>query len=183
MIKKIFILFSVILFIYMIWPGPGEISDLKPLPNSAKSTLSGDTVQIPNVSAYFSNNFRNFVVPFYYKNYQENSHFPFPPIRLNHPPEYSWTVIKKPTDTTYLEEFVYPLRDSLYVNGFENYHPNGTPVFWGAPKLNEGDKIWYTKTTLRLYTSNLVVRVLMWFGIIISIQQLWKLGRSIVRNE
>ena len=92
----------------MIWPEPNRISDFKPLPNSAKSTLEGDTIQIPNVSAYFSNQFRQFVVPFYLKDYQQNSHFPFPPLKLNHPPEDSWVVIKKPTDTTYLEELVYP---------------------------------------------------------------------------
>src|SRR3989344_8400089 len=174
--NKIFKTFAVILLIYMLWPGSKGISDFKPLPDSAKSTLSGDTVQIPNVSAYFSYQFRNFVIPFYYKNFQEASHFPFPPLRLNHPPEYSWTVIKKPTDTTYLEELVYPLRDSLYINGFETFHSDGTPIFWSAPKLIEDGKEWYTKTTLRLYTSDILVKILVGFGIIFSMSSIFKLG-------
>ncbi len=178
--KRLFITFSVLLFVYMLWPGVGNISKFRPLPNSAKSTLEGDTIQIPNVSAYFSENFRNFVIPFYFKDYQRVSYLPFPPLRLNHAPEYSWTVIKKPTDTTYLEEFVYPLRDSLYVNGFEVNRPDGSVVFWGGPKLDQDDKYWSTKATLRLYTSNVFTRLLVWGGIILAISSLYKLGRSIV---
>src|SRR5713226_6980914 len=100
MIKKIFIIFSILLLIYMAWPRPSNISDFKALPNSDKSKLEGDTIQIPNVSAYFSNSYRDFVVPFYLHNYQSLMHFPLSPIRLNHPPEYSWIAIKKHTDST-----------------------------------------------------------------------------------
>lgn len=183
MIKKVvFIIFAVLLLVYMLWPGPSKISEFKPLPNSAKSTLSGDTVQIPNVSGYFSNNFRSFVIPFYLKNYQENSHFPFPPLELNHPPEYSWVVIKSQTETTYLEELVYPLRDSLYVNGYELYRPDGTPIFYSAPKLEEAGREWPTKVTLRLYTSNVLVRIIVWAGILISINRIFKLGGRIAKE-
>lgn len=180
MIKKLFLIFSIILLVYMLWPGPTKISDFKPLPDSAKSTLSGDTVQIPNVSAYFSNHFRDFVVPFYFKNYQQNSRLPFPPLRLNHPPEYSWEVIKKHTETTYLEELVYPLRDSLFVNGYEILRPDGTPIFYSAPKLEEEGKEWPTKTTLRLYTSSIWIRIIVWAGILISLKKIFVLGRRIV---
>lgn len=179
MIKKIFLIFSTALFVYMLWPGPSKISQFKALPNSAKSTLSGDTTQIKNVSAYFSNDFRDFVTLFYLKNYQQLSIFPFPPLRLNHPPEYSWVVIKKPTDTTYLEEFVYPLRDSIYVNGFERNRPDGTPIFYGAPKLEEGGKEYYTKATLRLYTSNFIIRIIVWAQIVISIFLIFKVGKKV----
>ena len=178
--KYLFISFSVLLLLYMLWPGPTKISDFAPLPSSAKSTLSGDTVQIPNVSAYFSNNFRDFVVPFYIKNYQQNS-LPFPPLRLNHPPEYSWTVIKKQTETTYLEELVYPLRDSLYVNGYEIFRPDGTPIFYSVPRLEEAGKAWPTKVTLRLYTSGILVRIIVWVGILISMQKIFQLGRRIAK--
>lgn len=166
----------------MIWPGPTKISDFQALPNSIKSTLSGDTVQFPNVSGYFSNHFRDFVVYFYVKNYQDSTHFPFPPLRLNHPPEYSWTVINVNTDTTFLEELVYPLRDSLFVNGFETYRPNGTKVFWGGPRLMADDKEWAAKTTLRFYSSNFLIKIIVWLGIIISISKICKLGREIAKE-
>ena len=164
----------------MFWPTSSKISDFKALPNSAKSTLSGDTVQIPNVSAYFSNNFREFVIPFYIKNYQQNSHLPFPPLRLNHPPEYSWEVIKKHTETTYLEELVYPLKNSLYVNGYEIFRPDGTPIFYSVPKLEEAGEEWSTKATLRLYNSNILIRIIVWAGIVYSIILISKLSRKII---
>lgn len=178
--KLLFFSFSVLFLIYIIWPGPSKISDFDSLPNSNKSTLAGDTVQIPNVAGYFSDNYRDFVVPFYSSNYQKQTRFPFPPLRLNHPPEYSWIAIKKHTDSTYLEELVYPLRNSLYVNGFEPFYEDGTPKFWGSAKLNEGNNLWYTKTTLRYYSSRAFVRILVWFGITTSICLLYKLGREIL---
>lgn len=178
--KKIFIFLSVLLLIYMLWPGPAKITDFIPLPDSAKSRLAGDTFQIPNVAGYFSNNFRDFVVPFYALNYWQKTLLPFPPLRLNHPPEYSWTVIKKHTDSTYLEELVYPLRDSLFVNGFEPFYPDGKPKFWGSSQFDVDGKNWYTKTTLRFYPSPKVIRIVVWLGIVSSVYFLYKLGRKII---
>src|SRR3972149_6865456 len=99
--KYLFVFSSVLFLIYMIWPGPGKISDFKPLPNSVKSTLAGDTFQIPNVAGYFSDSYRDFVTSFYITDYWQKTFLPFPPIRLIHPPEYSWITIKKHTDSTY----------------------------------------------------------------------------------
>jgi hypothetical protein len=180
MIKKIFILFSLLLLIYMTAPGPSKISDFKSLPDSDRSTLAGDTSQIPNVSAYFSNNFRNFVGSFYLKDYKQLTWLPFPPIILNHPPEFSWNVIKRHTDSTYLEEILYPLRDSLYVNGFEPFYEDGSPKFWGSSKLNEGNNLWYTKTTLRFFPSSFFARLGVWLGITLSIMFLYRLGKRII---
>lgn len=178
--KKIFYSFSVLLFIYMLWPGPSKISDFMALPNGSKSNLEGDTIQIPNVAAYFSDTFREIVVPFYSANYQRKTFLPFGPLRLNRPPEYSWTVIKKHTDSTYLEELVYPLRDSLYVNGFEPFYPDGTPKFWGSTKFDVSGQNFYTKTTLRFYPSKVITRILVWFGIMTSIYLLFKMGKKIL---
>src|SRR5688572_26761127 len=110
--KKLYLIFCLLLLIYMVVPGPKKITDFKSLPSSDRSTLAGDTVQIPNVTAYFSDNFRDFVTSFYFNNYKELTMLPFPPMKLNHPPEFSWNIIKRHTDATYLEEYVYPLRDS-----------------------------------------------------------------------
>ena len=81
-------------------------------------------------------------------------------------------MIKKHTDSTYLEELAYPLRDSLYVNGFEPFYEDGTPKFWGSIKLNEGKNLWYTKTTLRYYPSKTVSKIIVWLGIISSISRI-----------
>lgn len=180
MIKKLFFIFSGLLLIYMMWPGPGKISDFKPLPSSIKSRLEGDTIQIPNVAGYFSDNFRQTVTSFYKLNYWQKTLLPFPPIRLNHPPEYSFVTIKKHTETTYLEELVYPLRDSLYVNGFEPFYEDGKPKFWGSTKFEVDGQSFYTKATLRFYPSHFLVRIIVWLGIIVSLYWLFKLGKKIL---
>lgn len=165
----------------MIVPGPTKISDFKALPDSDKSTLAGDNIsQVSNAAGYFSNNYRKFVTDYYSKNYQKKTWLPFPPLRLNHPPEFSWNVIKKHTDGTYLEEFVYPLRDSLYVNGFEPFYENKTSKYWGATKFNENGNTWYTKTTLRFYPSSIITRLIVWLGIVTSILLQYRLGRKII---
>lgn len=164
----------------MLWPGSQSITQFPPLPGSEKSTLEGDTIQIPNVSAYFSDNFRNFATSFYRDNYQKLSNLPFPPITLNHPPEHSWNVIKRHTDSTYLEEYVYPLRDSIYVNGLEFFYEDGTPKFWGSTKFEVGGKSLFTKVTLRFFPSQILTRILVWAGIIISLVFLFKLGKRIL---
>lgn len=178
--KKIYIIFSSLLLIYMIWPGPTKISDFKALPQSLKSTLEGDTIQVPNVSAYFSDNFRESVVPFYSRDYKGLSHFPFPPLKLNHPPEYSWSVIKKHTDSTYIEELFYPLRDSLFVNGFEPFYPDGQPKYWGATKFEMEGQSLFTKTTLRFYPSSFLAKLFTWAGITFSIFLVYQLTRKIL---
>lgn len=179
--KKIYIGFCVILLVYMILPGPGRISDFKALPSSDKSTLAGDNIsQVPNVAAYFSDNYRKFATSFYSKNYREKTWFFFLPLRLNHPPEFSWNVIKKHTDSTYLEEFVYPLRDSLYVNGFEPFYEDKTPKYWGATQFSENGHVWFTKVTIRFYPSNIVTRFLVWLGIASAVLFLYKLGKRII---
>lgn len=181
MIKKVFIVFSVLFFIYMIWPGPTKIAEFSALPSSAKSTLAGDNIeQVPNVAGYFSDNYRDFVVPFYKDAYQNLSRLPFPPLRLNRAPEYSWNVIKKHTDSTYLEELVYPLRDSIYVNGFEPFYPDQNPKFWGSTKFSQGNQSFFTKTTIRYYPSNIIVRIFVWGGIIASFVLLFRLGKKIL---
>ena len=180
MIKKLYLLFFGLLFIYMVMPGPSQISDFKALPTSDKSKLAGDTFQIPNVSGYFSNNFRKFVVSFYLTNYWQKTFLPFPPIRLNYPPEYSWVAIKKHTDSTYLEELIYPLRDSVYINGFEPFYEDGTSKFWGASTFNIEKNSWFTKTTLRFYPSLLGARILVWLGITLSAFWIIKLSKKII---
>ena len=167
----------------MVWPQPSQITVFKPLPGSVKSKLEGDTIQIPNVTAYFSNNYRDFVTKFYQEDFQQLSRILFPPYRLNYPPEYSFVAIKKHTDTTYLEEYVYPLKDSLYINGYEPFNPDKSPKYWGASVFEIEAKNWETKATLRLYPSSLWVRLVVWLGISLSIVSIYKLSGRVFRKR
>lgn len=135
---------------------------------------------MPNVVAHFSNYYREFVLPFYIERYRQTAWLLIPPLRLNYPPEFAFTAIKDQTQSTYLEELVYPLRDSLFVNGFEPFYQDGRPKYWGAIKFDLEGKILETKATLRFYTSPLWARLVVWVGIVTSVVLLWKLGRRII---
>jgi len=114
MIKKILIIlfcfFNIFAIVYLITPTP----ILPDLVNSVKSDEPGDTVQLANVSAYYTNMTRTEVMNFYKAYYSG----PFR-IILNHPPEKSKEIIKDTIQSYYFEEFVLPFKESLFVNGFE----------------------------------------------------------------
>ncbi len=114
MFKKILIFlfcaFNLLTVGYLLLPTP----TLPNLVNSVKSDEVGDTIQISNVSAYYTNMTRSEVIDFYKAYYSG-------PLRiiLNHPPEKAKTVIKDTIQSYYFEEFVLPFKESLYINGFE----------------------------------------------------------------
>ncbi len=114
MIKKtliiLFCFFNIFTIVYLISPTP----ILPDLVNSVKSDEPGDTVQLANVSAYYTNMTRTEVMNFY-KAYYSGSFR----IILNHPPEKSKEIIKDTIQSYYFEEFVLPFKESLFINGFE----------------------------------------------------------------
>lgn len=171
---------SFLFLIYLFLPEPHSINDFPPLPNSVKSTQAGDTWQIPNTIGYFSNNYRDEVMPFYVKQYANKSWVSFNPIRLNYPPEFAFTAIKVETPSTYLEEIVYPLKGSLYVNGLEHFEKDSTPKFDGAYQFSLPEGKFNTKVTLRYYPSPLYVRFIVWIGINVAFIALWKVGKKVV---
>lgn len=181
--KLIFCIFAILLLIYLIWPGPSSVFNFQPLDNSTKSDEPGDTVQVPNIVAYFSYTFRDQTVPLYRSNYHNLTGLPFAPLRLNHPPEYSWEVVLNQVRSTYLEELVYPMRDSLYVNGFEPHLEDGTPRYQGATPINFKGVTFDTKTTLRFYPSTVVNRLIVWVGVVTSVYFLWLIGKRVIYND
>ncbi|MBI2011814.1 hypothetical protein HYS91_03525 [Candidatus Daviesbacteria bacterium] len=184
MILKItFAVLAYLFLVYLLLPGPESINDFPSLPNSLKSTEEGDTIQIPNIAAYFSYEYRESVIPYYLASYKKNTLFPFYPFRLNHPPEFAYSAIKDQTRSTYLEELFYPFRDSIFINGFEPYYKDGTPKFEGATNIVVEDIFFNTKTTLRFYPSTIWARLVVWLGIITSIILLWNITKKIVFNK
>ena len=88
-------------------------------------------------------------------------------MRLNYPPESAFTYIKDQTHATYLEEYVYPLRDSLFVAGLEPFE-DGKPRYQAASLFGWKGVDYQTKVTLRYYPSTLVARLMVWAGIVVS---------------
>lgn len=159
MIKKILISFFVVFnfcsILYLISPTP-KLSDL---PNSVKSDEPGDTVQISNVSAYYTNLTRTEVMNFYKANY--NGLFR---INLNHPPEKAKEIIKDTIQSYYLEELILPYKESLYINGFEWENDVFTkPAQRIKNKLIFNKKEYKAKITIRIFPSSIPKRLISFF--------------------
>jgi len=156
MIKKtvivLFCFFNIFAIIYLISPTP----TLPDLVNSTKSDLPGDTVQLKNVSGYFTNMTRTEVVNFYKAYYSG----PFR-IIINHPPEKSKEIIRDTTQSYYFEEFVLPFKESLYINGFEWENDVFTKVDSRAQnRIIYKDKEYKSKITLRTFPTSPTKRLL-----------------------
>lgn len=185
MMKKILWVIFVLGLIYLILPGPTKIEDFAPIPDSTKSNLDGDTWQNPNIVAYFSD-FRREEITSFYKNQFSGKYFfggLIPPIRLNHPPEAAYTYIRDQQESTFLEEYTYPFRESLYVNGYE---PEVENQMFKKPSNFVGNHIWYeevpfnSKATLRFYPSNPLGRVTVYLGIWAVAIALFRLYRKVL---
>src|SRR5437868_6626555 len=88
---------------YIILPTPLSINEFSGLPDSVKSIEPGDTIQNPNIAAYYTDYWRPEAAQFYKKEFQKLycQKFPFlnpfciiPPMRLNLAVEYAFTFIR-----------------------------------------------------------------------------------------
>jgi hypothetical protein len=166
---------------YLLWPGPNSISDFPGLPDSLKSDEPGDTYQNPKNAAYFSNFRRPGVIDFYKDefSYLNILGFKIPPLRSNHPPEEAYTYVRDQQLSTYLEQFSYPLRDSLFVNGFEPFDEKGKPYRQGATDIYK-DAFYISKTTLHYNGSSPASRLVVYLLIWVSIFMLYKLSKRAI---
>lgn len=172
-----FLLLGILFSFYFLMPAP----KLPPpdLPESAKSSLPGDTTQISNVSAYFTEKEREDIISFYQDYWSKSSFFnlPLPIVRISHPPEYAKEIIRDTTQSYYLEELVSPMRGSLFVNGFDWQKDVFTPEGKRAQnKMVFKGKEWPVKVTLRWHLSSPLVRLaVFWFFYLVSflVFRLW----------
>lgn len=152
----ILVIFNAIFLAYLLIPVP----TLKPLPSSAKSTEPGDTIQLKNVSAYYTNLSRTEIINFYKSSYTGPL-----VIHLNYPPELSKTIFKDTMQSYYLEEFNLPLKESLYVNGYEWENDVFTkPEKRIANKLIFEGVEYKTKVTLKTFPTSLPLRLITFFS-------------------
>ena len=149
--KIIFIFFSLVLLLYLALPNPFFPS---PPPDAIQSEEPADA-ETPLRRAYFTNYTREEVLKNYQEQLTKSSVLSFklllPTYRLNYPPEEAQTLIRDQTRSTFLEEIVHPLRESVFVNGFEPKDPKDS-IFIGG-------KSWRQKIIIRYVPSNIFARV------------------------
>jgi len=178
-ISKLFFVFFIILgTLYLVLPAPKDFPDL---PGAVKSIEPGDTVQIANVSAYYTDMPRKEAVDFYFKYFSRSPFLGIPLItyKLNHPPERIREILRDTQQSTYVEELVHPLRESVFVNGFEWNNDPFTPSKSRAKNiLTVNGKTYRFKVTLFYQESGILARVLIFYACLLFVYCLLKAGRG-----
>lgn len=182
--KSTIIIASVVYFfgiIYLTLPSPS----LPDLDNSVRSTEEGDTIQHPDQKAFYTNVERKDVIKEMQSKFVVKiGNFVIPSMRLNYRPEETKEFVREQTPSSYLEEIVYPFRESLFVNGFE---PANSPIYrnWAAkdvPKVIHLQVNYFGKVTLRPVYSPIWARVLVWTLIFPSIYFVFLSLKRSIRN-
>lgn len=182
MIKTLFIVFSAVLLIYLLLPAPTKVKEFNALPDALKSDEPGDTYQVSGSIAYFTNFRRLDLIPFYFNIFNNKSSFfeiPLPVIRLNYPPEHAREVIRPYIQSWYIEEFIHPFRESLYVSGWEPFDEQGVRRNNQSYGIEVNGKAFSTKINLKYITSPLWTRLVTWFMITISFYLLFRLSKKV----
>lgn len=170
--------------VYVLSPEPKAVGAYPPLPNSLKSDEPGDTHQIPNVAAYFSDFDRAYITSFYRNSFRMMFPFGFllPPVTLNHPPQYARMMIRDQLYVTFLEEYLYPLRGSIMVAGYEPYIDNELlkrdHTFLGD-RIHINGRFFVSKITLKFYPTDWYVRLIVYLGVWFSIIGIYQLSKKV----
>jgi hypothetical protein len=115
-VKILYAPLSLLFLVYLLLTNPDFPS---PPSASIQSNEPSDT-HIPLRRAYFTNFTRGEVISSYRNQFTESQFLgiPLPTLRLNYPPEEAQTIIRDQTRSTFLEELVHPMRESVFINGF-----------------------------------------------------------------
>lgn len=184
--SKVLIALFILGLIYILAPGPSSIDDFPPIPNSLKSDEPGDTYQVPNVVAYFSDYDRVGITNFYKDDFRNKFFFGklIPLLVLNHPPLYAKTVVRDQINVTFIEEYTYPLKGSIFVAGYEPFIENemfGREHFFirdHIQVIKQSDRYFKSKTTIRYYPAAWHVSLVTYVGIWVVSFALLKIFRK-----
>jgi hypothetical protein len=159
-VKNVYIILSIIFLLYLAQPTPKYP---EPLQDTLQSQEPADTENNLR-KAYFTNFNRDEVLDFYQKQFSESTFlfFPIPTYRLNYPPEEAQILIRDQTRSSYLQEIVHPLRESLYINGFIPATEKDTIII-EAKRWEEKIIVKYVvSNSLARFTIGLMIALLGW---------------------
>lgn len=143
--KITFFIIWICLGLYMLYPNTAMPMWL---PEALKSNEPADTETI-NRQSFFTNLKRAEIIEHFDKNFVGLINY-----RLNYPPEESNTWIRDLTPSSFLEEIVHPLKQSIYINGFTPTKP--------TEQINRGDAHYETKVTIHYFPGGIVTRLTIW---------------------
>lgn len=142
--KVIFLAILVSSIYYLVLPSP-KFPDAPP--GSLQSNEPADTESIYRLG-YYTNLSRPELMDYYDSQFRAQIPIQY---RLILPPEDSFTVIRDQTKSSYLEQIVHPLRETLYINAFVPIKPTEQININGVHYLN--------KVTIRYLPSHPISRL------------------------
>ncbi len=149
---------------------------------------SGQTM---STDSYYTNNRRGLVTGFYSNELQKLNCVSFKlinpfcyikPLKINHSTNLASTYFAPKQKSTYLEEYFYPFKNSIIVNGYEPYDENGKAFNKFSEPLMSNGKQYNSKVDIRYYSSSITKQVLIYLLILIIIYWEIKLFNKI-RNH
>lgn len=168
---------------YLVLPGPA----FPELPEAYRSTEPGDTAEIENLWAFYTNWSREETISFFKKAFSKSSFLglPLPGYKLNHPPEYARETIRDTLQSNFYEELVHPWRESLFINGWV---PSQDTLYKRGNKepiedFVRGGQVYQGKVTLYYVQSSVWARILVWTGMIVAGTILFLVLKSILLSS
>jgi len=148
--KIFFILIFSILLIYVIIPAP----EFPLPPNDSLQSSEPADLETPLRRSYFTNFTREEVMKHYKDQLSSSAYLgiALPTYSFNYPPEEAQTIIRDQTNSTFLEEIVYPFRMSVFINGYEPKTKKGLVFF-------EDNRTWRQKIIVKYVESYVGVRI------------------------
>jgi hypothetical protein len=116
---------SLLMICYLLFPSPSFPS---PPSGALRSNEPGDMESVYR-RAYFTNLTRSEALAYYGQR--------FGGYLINYPPEEAFSLIRDQTKSSWLQEFVHPFKESLYVNGFYPTKPTEQINIDGVHYLNK----------------------------------------------
>lgn len=140
--------------------------------DSVQSTEEWDT-ETSLRRGYMTNLTRPQVTDLYYEQISHIGTISLPTIRLNYPPEDAQTLIRDQTRSSYLEEFVHPFRESLFVNG---YIPDKDiyEIYYRGVKFDQKVVIKYAPTDLRLRVALFLTSAILLYFVLLELAKTMK---------
>lgn len=148
--KILFVVFGLALLTYLALPEP-------PFPNGLwdfQSSMEPADKETPLRRGYYTNLTREQLMDHYSKEFAWG-------VRLNYPPEEAQTLIRDQTKSSFLQEVVHPMRESLFVNGYQP-KPSESPLEVNGVHYNQ-------KVIVKYVGSNIFVRLAIGFASLVLI--------------
>lgn len=145
--------------------------------------------QALRVASYYTNDRRSLITGYYSGELQKlncasfkliNPFCYIKPLKINHSTNLASTYFAPKQKSTYLEEYFYPLKNSIIVNGYEPYDESGKGFNKFSESLISNGKRYNSKVDVRYYSSSNIKQAFIYLLIWISIYWEIKLFKKIV---